>query len=95
MVNIDSEILKVSITMELGEPEHEYIKEFEKELYAEENRKAFDESIHETVDQEIENLETALGNIRKEEEEAWKIERGRNSDSIIMITMIAFINIFV
>ena len=83
MANTDSEILTDSITMKLKELEHEYIKEFEKKMYAEECGKAFDESILEKVGQETENLETVLGNIRKEEEEeALIIEKEDNSDSV-------------
>ena len=50
-------------------------------MYAEECGKAFDESILEKVAQEIDNLETVLGNIRKEEE-ALMIEKEENSDSV-------------
>ena len=82
MTNTDSEILPDSITMKLDKLEHEYIKEFDKKMYAEECGKAFDESILEKIGQEIENLETVHGNIRKEEEEALIIEKEDNSDRV-------------
>ena len=81
MANTDSEILTDSIMMKLKELEHEYIKQFEEKMYAKECGKAFDESILEKVGQEIENLETVPGNIRKGEE-ALMIEKEVYSDNI-------------
>ena len=81
MAYTDSEILTDNITMKLKELEHEYIKQFEKKMYAEECGKAFDELMLEKVGQEIDNLETVLENIRKEEE-ALMIEKEENSDSV-------------
>ena len=80
--NTDSEMLPDSITMKLKKLEYEYIKEFEKKMYAEKCGKACDESMLEKVGQEIESLETVLGNIRKEEEEALIIEKEENFDSV-------------
>ena len=44
--------------MKLKELEHEYIKEFEKQMYSVENRKAFDDVELEQIDQEIDKLDS-------------------------------------
>ena len=79
MENTSSGKLTDSITMKLRELEHEYIKEFEKKMHSEENGKAFDEAQLEQIGQEIDKLETILGNIKREEDDC-VIENEKNSD---------------
>ena len=81
MENTSSEKLTDSITMKLRELEHEYIKEFEKNMHSEENGKVFNEAELEQIGQGIDKLETVLGNIKREEEDCM-IENEQNSDCV-------------
>ena len=79
MKNTDCEMLNDSIEIKRRELEKEYIKEFEKKMHAEERGEAFDELILEQIGRKIEELEAALENINKEEED-YTIEKGKNSN---------------
>ena len=69
MENTGCEILNDSMENKRRELEKEYIKEFEKKMHAEERGEAFDELILEQIGKKIEELEAALGNIIKDEED--------------------------
>ena len=79
MENTGSEILNDSIEVKRRELEKEYIKEFEKRMHADERGEAFAELILEQIGKKIEELETALENINKEEED-YTIEKENKSD---------------
>ena len=69
MENIGCEILNDSIEVKRRELDKEHLQEFEKKMHAEERGEAFDELILEQIGKKIEELEAALGNINKEEED--------------------------
>ena len=75
MVNTGCEVFIASIKIQHRELEQDYIKEFEKKIYAEEGGKDFDESTLEKTGGEIDKLEAVLGNISKEEDNIIKTEK--------------------
>ena len=79
MGNTDCEVLIDSMKIQLRELEHDYIKEFEKKMHAEEGGKDFDESTLKKIGREIDKLEAALENVGKEEDNI--IEKEKNSDT--------------
>ena len=68
MGNTDCEVLIDSMKIQLRELEHDYIKEFEKKMHAEEGGKDLDESTLKKIGREIDKLEAALENVGKEED---------------------------
>ena len=60
MENTGCKVFTASIKIQRRELEQDYIKEFEKKIYAEEGGKDFDESTLENIGREIDKLEAVL-----------------------------------
>ena len=79
MENTGCKVFTASIKIQRRELEQDYIKEFEKKIYAEEGGKDFDESTLEKIGREIYKLEAVLGNVSKEKDNI--IKKEKNSDT--------------
>ena len=67
--------------LEIREQEHKYIKEFEKQVNAEDSGETCDESVLDKIDTNIEKLEAALASIGKEQDYITG-KRKKNSDTL-------------
>ena len=92
MENTGCEVFTASIKIQRRELEQDYIKEFEKQNYAEEGGKDFAESILEKIGREIDKLEAVLGNVSKEEDNI--IKKGKTLITIMgIIKLIEIISV--